>query len=597
MLGRGDHEYSIPFYGERRPILIDLALDPDKAHEKNYVGIKRAENVLVGEAYMPTLKGGEVYLLGTASILRDSKGNVIGAIESIRDITGRRKAEEALIDSEARLRAIIDSAPDAIFIRDLKNRYLLVNKAFPKLFNVPEDRVIGRTFDGLFDDTSTEKIWEETEKILAGQIVEVEVERIVNGNLRIFNMIKAPLRNHLGEIIGICGIGRDITDRRNLETQLFQSQKMEAIGTLAGGIAHDFNNILTAIIGFSELSIEEISGNHPLRENLGQILTAGLRARSLVNQILAFSRQGELAIGPVMPAPLIKEAVKMLRASLPSTIRVKHHIQSPMDTIKADATQLYQVIMNLATNAADAMRDTAGTLEIRVERVDVTQETPELSVHLSPGNYVRLTVKDTGIGMDRATKDRIFEPFFTTKPKGKGTGLGLSVVYGIVKSHKGTILVDSEPGRGSSFDVYFPRVREKESLTKERPRDIPGGTEHILFVDDEASVADAAQKLLERLGYKVTMRTSSVDALEAFRAQPARYDLVISDVTMPNMTGTELTRRILNIRPGMPIILCTGFSELIDDEKMKVLGIRTLIMKPVTYRDLAGKVRQVLDAG
>jgi len=596
MIGNSNYEYAIYFYGEKRPILIDLILNNHDILENKYRFLKREKDRIIAETDV-NVRGRKRMLWATAAPIFNTQGEIVGAIESIRDTTDRRKAEEALIDSEARLRAIIDSAPDAIFIKDRENRFVLVNKVFPTQFNIPKDKIIGKTYEELFGDTLAGRIREGDERVLAGEIVEIEVERSGSGTPRMFNVIKAPLRNHLGEIIGICGIGRDITDRRSLEAQLFQSQKMEAIGTLAGGIAHDFNNILTAIIGFSELSIEEITGNHPLRENLGQILNAGLRARSLVGQILTFSRQGEVDIGPVMPAPLVKEAVKMLRASLPSTIRIKHHIQSPMDTIKADATQLYQVIMNLATNAADAMRDTAGTLEIRVERVDVTQETPELSVHLSPGNYVRLAVKDSGIGMDRATKDRIFEPFFTTKPKGKGTGLGLSVVYGIVKSHKGAILVDSEPGEGTTFHAYFPRLQEKESVKKEGPRDIPGGTEHILFVDDEAMVAEAAQKLLEKLGYKVTMRTGSVDALEAFRAQPARYDLVISDVTMPNMTGPELTRQLLNIRPGMPIILCTGFSELIDDEEMKALGIRAFIMKPVTYRDLAGTVRQVLDAG
>jgi PAS domain S-box-containing protein len=534
--------------------------------------------------------GSTVWIEATTSFLRDQQGRLTGFMGVSRDISERKRAEAALVDSEARLRAIIDSAPDAIFIRDRENRYLLVNKAFPRLFGLPADNIIGQTFDSLFDDSSLARVREESEGVLAGGIVEVEVERVVKGGLRIFNMIKAPLRNHLGEIIGICGIGRDITDRRNLETQLSQAQKMEAIGTLAGGIAHDFNNILMAMIGYTELAKgEELS---EIRDDcLDQVLKASERAKSLVNQILTFSRMREVEKKPVQIDPIIKEGLKLLRASIPSTIEIRSEIDSSPFIVTADPTQIHQILMNLCTNATHAMREKGGVLKVGLshERIDRGRS---FSAHrLEPGSYAKLTVADTGHGIDPAIMDRIFEPFFTTKAHGEGTGLGMSVIYGIIKSCGGAIDVVSEPGQGTMISVYLPLVEPMKTKESENIAEPLGGNERILFVDDEAALVDLGERLLRSLGYRVTARTSSIEALELFRARHMDFDLVFTDMTMPNLTGAELAKKMLAIRPDIPIILCTGYSEIMTEENAKDLGIRGYVMKPLSRKDIGKSLR------
>ncbi len=381
-------------------------------------------------------------------------------------------------------------------------------------------------------------------------------------------------------------------ESERLEAQFRQAQKMEAIGTLAGGIAHDFNNILGIISGFAEISLSETSRTTPLGQNLEQILKAAFRARHLVQQILSFGRKSQTERIPLNASPIIIEALSMLRASLPTTIEICTDIEATCE-VQADPTQIYQVLINLCTNAAHAMKEDGGILRISLGKVDYDASTPHPD--LSAGPYIKLSVSDTGKGMTPEVVSRIFDPFFTTKGPDEGTGLGLSVVYGIARSHQGAITVDSESGRGSTFNVFLPRIEIKDAFGPEIMMQPPTGKEQILFVDDEEVLAYLGHLMLENLGYKVESWTSSVEALKAFEAQPVKYDLVITDMTMPHMTGINLAKEVVRLRPQIPVILCSGFSDLITPEKAREMGITAMLIKPVKLAELAKTVRQILD--
>ena len=379
-----------------------------------------------------------------------------------------------------------------------------------------------------------------------------------------------------------------------IQAQLQQAQKMEAIGTLAGGIAHDFNNILSAVIGYTEIALADVPGNSSQHQNLQEVLKAGNRARDLVKQILTFSRQTEQELKPVQINQIVRETLKLLRASLPTTVTIAQQIESD-SAVLADPTQIHQVIMNLCTNAAHALRDNGGQLKIDLSDVMLDGSFIEQHPYLSPGGFIKLSIADDGHGMEKSILDRIFDPFFTTKERGEGTGMGLAVVLGIIKSHGGTITVDSEVGKGSVFDVFLPVIKREVDHEVRTKAPIPTGTERILFIDDEKALVDLGRQILERLGYTVTVRTSSVEALELFMEHPEKFDLVITDMTMPNMTGDDLAGKLLNVRTDIPIILCTGYSEKISREKAQSLGIKEFILKPIVMRELARIVRSVLD--
>ena len=406
-----------------------------------------------------------------------------------------------------------------------------------------------------------------------------------------------------GKVIGILGVSRDISERKNadqekkmLEIRLQQAHKMEAIGTLAGGIAHDFNNILSAVLGYTEMALEDAEDGSLIHSNLQGVFTAGNRAKDLVAQILTFSRQADQEFRPVQVELIVKEAIKLLRASLPSTIEIKQNITSKSTTL-ADPTQIHQVLMNLCTNAEHAMQGTGGLLAVSLNDVMVDSEFEARQLVISPGPYLRLEVSDTGHGMRAEVKERIFDPFFTTKEPGKGTGMGLSVVHGIIKNHKGAITVKSKPGQGTTFEVFLPVSQNKVELTTDAGTEFPTGNERILFVDDEKTLVDLGRQILERLGYSVESRTSSIEALEMFKTRSDEFDLVITDMTMPNLTGEKLARELMKIRADIPVILCTGFSEHITEEHAKGLGIKEFILKPIVMNKLAEIVRSVLDGG
>lgn len=379
------------------------------------------------------------------------------------------------------------------------------------------------------------------------------------------------------------------------ERQMQQVLKLQAIGTLAGGIAHDFNNILFPIIGYTELTMDDVPEGNPLRRNLEEILKAANRARELVQQILTFSRQNGRERKPIRVQRIVKEALRLLRASIPKTIDIRADLDEACNAIMGDPTQIHQIIMNLCTNAYQAMQETGGTLEVGLAQTHVSYEETVKRIGIKMGPHLRLTVRDEGVGMEPAILDRIFEPYYTTKEPGKGTGLGLSVIHGIVKNHGGFITVESTPGKGSSFHVHLPTLEDAEADLEEAASAAKsGGSERILLVDDEPQIVAVEKQILEKLGYRVTAQTNSAEALEAFARQPDQFDLVITDMTMPNMTGDLLARSIWDIRPGIPVILCTGYNEMMSEDKAVAMGIRKFILKPIDKDELAMAIRSAL---
>ncbi|MEW5721836.1 MAG: response regulator [Thermodesulfobacteriota bacterium] len=384
-------------------------------------------------------------------------------------------------------------------------------------------------------------------------------------------------------------------ERARLEAQLHQTQRLEAIGTLAGGIAHDFNNILSAVIGYAQLVQRKLPERSLERRNLEQVLVASRRARDLIKQILTFSRQTDARKRPLLLGPIVKEVLKLLRASLPATIDFRVNLTSEETAVLADPSQIHQVLMNLGANAGQAMRETGGLLSINLANVHLKGGGSGAPPELGPGLYVKLTVSDTGPGMSPAVQARIFEPYFTTRTKDEGTGLGLSVVHGIVKNHGGAVTVDSTPGKGAAFHVYLPGIEPEYDQETAVTREPAGGDERILVVDDEPAVVDFLKQMLEELGYRVTARTGSLEALATFENRPEEFDLLLTDQTMPKLTGLELARKIKAHRPDLPVILCTGFSEQITPEKAEAAGVDALLLKPLLADEIAETIRRVLD--
>jgi nitrogen-specific signal transduction histidine kinase/CheY-like chemotaxis protein len=389
-------------------------------------------------------------------------------------------------------------------------------------------------------------------------------------------------------------IYEDITHQKRLEAQLRQAQKMEAIGTLAGGIAHDFNNILAAILGYTQLVDLDIEEGTKTKANLKEVLKSIQRARDLVKQILTFSRKADMERKPLRIGPIVKEALKLLRASLPASIEIHHEIEQDVGIVEADPTQIHQIMMNLCTNAAHAIGTKGGLLEVDLSNVNINGHGEASIEGLDPGVYLKLSVRDTGHGMDPDIMERIFEPYFTTKEKETGTGLGLATTHGIVKGHQGAITVESESGKGCVFNVYLPIIETEIEPEVEDTSPMAMGDEKILYVDDEPILTEMGKKMLERLGYRVTVRSSSIEALELFRSKPHHFDLVITDMTMPYMTGEKLAHECMKIRSNIPVILCSGFSEMMDERRAKDIGISAFLMKPIIMEELAKTIRKTL---
>lgn len=478
--------------------------------------------------------------------------------------------------------------------------YGIVNKAMADFLGMQKENLEGKKLRDILSKeearaciTFNKEIFREKKQIRTEQWLKNGKEEP-----HAFYVVRTPKLDNNGNIEYVVCTAHDITERKRmekekkkLEARLRQAQKMEAIGTLAGGIAHDFNNILFPILGYSEMLMNDAPDNSDLKRDLSMIFNGTKRARDLVKQILAFSRQREYDLKPIKVHLVVKEALKLIRSSIPATIDIMQNIID-CELVMADYTQIHQVAMNLLTNAYHAMEKKGGKLKVTLKEVDLRVDDLK---GMPPGTYVCLTVSDTGIGMDQSTIDRIFDPYFTTKKEGKGTGLGLAVVHGIIKSHGGHISVYSEPGKGSEFHVYLPVIKAQQETKQIEIQPIKKSNERILVVDDEKMVVEIQQKMLKRLGYEVTSCTSSVEALKAFQANPDNFDLIITDMTMPNMTGDQLAQKIMEIRTDIPIILCSGFSEKMSNEKAKSLGIKKFLMKPVLIKDLSITIRRALD--
>ncbi len=450
-------------------------------------------------------------------------------------------------------------------------------------------------------DNFKESKWGQSQQIIASGIIVGEVkvfyseEKTEIHNDPFFKE-ERDLINVIAERIGhFFERNKAEFEKVKLESRLQQAQKMEAIGTLAGGIAHDFNNILGAIIGYTEMARDDSPKESSVVEDLDKVLEASNRAAGLVKQILAFSRQDETEYILLQPSSIVEKAITMIRPSLPTTIEIIQDIDTKTGNIFGDPTQIHQILINLCTNAFHAMEDTGGRLDISLKEIDLRREDITPETYIDAGTFIQLSIGDSGAGMTQQVKDKIFDPYFTTKEVGKGTGMGLSIVHGIIKNYGGFLTLSSEPGKGTVFHVFLPVVNKEVLPTIEAIKQIPVGKEKILFIDDEDVLADMGKTMLERLGYHVTVRKSSLEALETFQNQPDQFDVVITDQTMPGMTGVDLARRMLQIRPDIPIILCTGYSSIISEEKAKSIGVREFALKPVGKGDLAVLIRKVLN--
>jgi PAS domain S-box-containing protein len=534
-----------------------------------------------------TKEGSELSVLFSATPMLDDAGEVTGvALEGV-DISDLRETEE-------RYRILFDACPDGILVADLETRENLYgNPAFYRMLGYTHEDLKSLKLEDLHPKDKITEVARAIQAHLSGETPLAEDIPILKKNGTIINADINIARTIMeGREIGV-GFTRDITERKRLEAQVRQLQKMEAIGTLAGGIAHDFNNILSPIVGYGELIRQKASEERFVSRYVERILECSNRAKDLIRQILTFSRKSDEEKKPILIQPILKEALKLLRSSIPTSIDIRQDVNPDCGVVMANPIQIHQIIMNLCTNAFHAMREGEGTgiLEVRLGE-------SEFDLHgMGPERCIKLEVRDTGHGIESQILDRIFDPYFTTKGPGEGTGMGLAITYGIVKEYGGHIEVDTEPGKGSLFTIYLP-VAEVGAAKKEPVAvmdSVKGGRERILVVDDEDVIAIMLQQMLESIGYQVTIRTSSVEAFNLFQAKPDYFDLVITDMTMPNMTGLVLISKLKILRPDIPVILCTGFSEQVTEQKIDTLGINKLLMKPIFLKGLAKAVRDVLD--
>lgn len=618
-----DHQYTASYVSEKIVEYFGLDASPEHFFNQFYACIPDEEKAGFVQSIREAVdnmtpweyegrfnkpNGNTIWFSGSSSPVQE--GDTIIFYGVLMDITEQKDWQQVLAASERRYRDLFNEAPVMYVITENRENepYIQdVNHMFTDLLGYSRQQVVDMPLKKYY---SAESVIELTDgggyqRALKGEFIAEERTFITNSGEPVNTLLHAlPQMDESGRVKGTRAMFLDITARKHaenealrLETALAQSQKMEAIGTLAGGIAHDFNNILSAVIGYTELTLADIAKETHSHQNLEQVLIAGMRAKDLVSQILTFSRrdESELQLKPIQVKPLVKEALKLLRSSLPSTIEIIQNIEPDLDNVMADPVQLHQIMMNLCTNASHAMDENGGRLTVGLSKTNLTQEDLQLNPDLKPGNYIKLSVQDTGSGISKEIIDKIFNPYFTTKDKGEGTGLGLSVVQGIVQSYNGAIAVYSEPGQGTTFNVYLPTIKLAALKEKTDVVDLPTGREHILFVDDEPILVELSRQMLERLGYKVTTCTNGIDALAIFQQAPDDVDLVLSDLTMPKLAGDKLAAKMLQIRPDLPIVVCTGQGTKIPPNKAAEIGIRKVIKKPFVVQNIAKAVRDVLD--
>ncbi len=587
---------------ERRPVVHN-----DYASLPHRKGMPAGHATVIRQMAVPIIRSGSIVgVIGIgnkpSNYTEDDISLVSHFADLAWDIAERKQIIDSLGESNERFEAAFKNAPMMIAISRLEDHtYLDVNQRFLDLFGFSREEVIGKTSVelGLVSEADQNKLREAISR--DGRIIEQEFSICTKSGQQLSCVNWCEMITFSGQK-RLLSIAMDITARKHaeeekkaLQSRLIQVQKMEAIGTLAGGIAHDFNNILGAIIGYTEIARDEVPPESSIAKSLNKVLDASQRATALVKQILAFSRQVNLQRIPLNISHVVKDTIKLLRPSIPSTIEIRQQIDSSFRPILADSTQVHQIIMNLCTNAYHAMEQTGGVLQITIEDVELSLSDLQKHPGVQPGGFVKLSISDTGAGIDADIRSRIFEPYFTTKEVGKGTGMGLSIVHGIVASYGGFVTCESEIGKGTVFNIFFPAI-EEQAASEVKPMELtPSGTERILFIDDEEILAEMGKTMLEQLGYDVTISNSSIEALAAFQNQPDQFDVVITDQTMPGMTGFDFAKRLLQIRPNIPIILCTGYSNLVNEEQAKIVGIKGFIMKPMSKKEIAKCLRAVLD--
>ncbi len=536
-------------------------------------------------------------------------GRLEQTIRELRDKIGELdEAHQNLRQQKGFLDTLLGHLPVAVSVKNARNgfRHEYWNRRATELFGVAPEAVLGRSDRDWLSPAEAAAREEKEAAALQSPVIAEGIEEVPapDGGRRQLRTLRVPIRDGQGSPLYLLTIAEDVTEQRRaeevrqrLESQLRQAQKIEAIGRLAGGIAHDFNNILAAIIPAAQMAREDAAEQPAVRENLDEVLKAAERARKLVQQILAFSRQSKQERRVIALGPVVREALRMLRAVLPASVEIVEHFDAAVPTVRADATQIHQIIVNLCTNAEHAMRGRPGRLEVSLLAYEAGPEDVQRRAGMRPGPHARITVRDNGHGMEPDVLKRIFDPFFTTKAPGEGTGLGLAVVHGIVQEHEGVIEVYSQPAKGTSFHLFLPACAAGPEAATEAPTAIPRGQgERILYVDDERAVCEVAQRTLEKRGYRVVWHTNPQEAVAQFTVSPRQFDLVFTDLTMPGMTGVDLALHVLAVRPDVPVILATGFGGAWTSENARRLGIREVLLKPIGQDELSLAIHRTLRA-
>ncbi len=601
ILGKANYEYAVPFYGERRPVLVDLVLLPNSEYEKDiYQNALRSGDVINGEVYVSgAYRGKGAYLLVSASTLHDSAGNIIGAIESIRDISDIKRSENALRESEEKYRHLVEKSQSIIMGLDLDGNITFINRFAEQFFGYSRQEIIGKNVVGTIVPLT--KNTERNFKLLFGDInrdpekfTSNEDENICRDGRRVWiAWTTAAVRDPNGEIIEVLCIGNDITERKRLETQLIQAQKLEAVGTLAGGLAHDFNNLLMAIQGNASLMLLDMGPDHPHFERLKQIEENVQSAVSLTSQLLAFARKGRYELKTVNINDLLDKTAGMFWRTR-KEITIEKRFSADLWAADVNPGQIEQAVMSLYLNASQAMPG-GGALYLETSNLSLS-ETNAKSHNLEPGRYVKVSITDTGMGMDEQTRRRVFEPFFTTKGMGRGTGLGLAIVYGIILSHGGIINVHSEPGQGTTFNIYLPSSDKAVAVPKPATPELVTGRETILLVDDEEMILDLNRELFEKLGYRIFTASSGSEAVKIYTEKKNEIDLIIMDMIMPQMHGLELYEKFKSMNPAVKVILSSGYSLNGQARKIMDKGCDGFIQKPFRLSEISRKVREVIQS-